>query len=154
MRIGELATRAGVNIQTLRYYERRGILPPPDRLASGYREYSADTVGLVRFVKHAQGLGFTLREIEELVELRDNSSRTGVQVRALAAAKIADISHKVRQLSAMRDALETLVSSCHCDGVTRECPIIEALDHEPDDELDHELDRESDHDLDLRSITV
>lgn len=130
MRIGEVSALAGATIQTIRYYERRGLVPAPDRLASGYREYPPNTVALVRFVKHAQGLGFTLREIEDLVELRENSSRSATQVRALATAKIADINGKMQQLSAMRQALDVLVSSCHCDGVTRECPIIEALDHE------------------------
>lgn len=126
MRIGEVAARAGVNIQTLRYYERRGLLPEPERGGSGYRTYDPETVRLVRFIKRAQELGFTLREIGELIELR--RSRRGVEVRTRAEAKIEDIERRVRQLGAMRDALGELVKACECDHGALTCPIIEALD--------------------------
>lgn len=88
MRIGDVATRAGVNTQTLRYYERRGILGGPKRSASGYREYPTDTVRLVRFIKRAQELGFTLTEIEELITLRQTTPKRRGKVRELAAAKM------------------------------------------------------------------
>lgn len=127
MRIGEVAGRAGVNIQTLRYYERRGLLPEPERGRSGYRAYDPDTVRLVRFIKRAQELGFTLREIEDLIELRQ-SPRRGAEVRAVAAAKVEDIERRIRQLKAMRKALGGLVAACDCEGGTLACPIIEALD--------------------------
>ena len=127
MRIGEVAAQAGVNIQTLRYYERRGLLPEPERGSSGYRAYDSDTVGLVRFIKRAQELGFTLREIEDLIELRQ-SPRRGAEVRAVAAAKVDDIDRRIRQLKAMRKALGGLVAACDCEGDTLTCPIIEALD--------------------------
>jgi MerR family transcriptional regulator, copper efflux regulator len=127
MRIGEVAAEAGVNIQTLRYYERLGLLPEPQRRGSGYRAYDPNTVRLVRFVKRAQELGFTLREIAELIELRQ-SPRGGVEVRALAAAKVEDIERKMRQLGAMRTALGELVQACDCEGGAPMCPIIEALD--------------------------
>ena len=99
MRIGEVAAQAGVNIQTLRYYERRGLLPEPERSNSGYRAYDSDTVRLVRFIKRAQELGFTLREIEDLIELRQ-SPRRGAEVRAVAATKVVDIERRIRQLKA------------------------------------------------------
>ncbi|HEV2086572.1 MAG TPA: MerR family transcriptional regulator [Gemmatimonadales bacterium] len=127
MRIGKAAAAAGVNVQTLRYYERRGLLPEPERGNSGYRAYDPDTVRLVRFIKRAQELGFTLREIEDLIELRQ-SPRRGVEVRAVAAAKVEDIEHRIRQLEAMRKALGGLVATCDCEGGTVACPIIEALD--------------------------
>ncbi|MGH7510014.1 MAG: MerR family transcriptional regulator [Gemmatimonadales bacterium] len=127
MRIGEVATRAGVNIQTLRYYERRGLLPEPERGGSGYRFYDPETVRLVRFIKRAQELGFTLREIGELIELR-RSRRRGVEVRTLAEAKMEDIERRMRQLSAMRNALGQLVEACECEAGALTCPIIEALD--------------------------
>ncbi len=127
MRIGEAAAQAGVNIQTLRYYERRGLLPEPERRSSGYRAYDPDTVGLVRFIKRAQELGFTLREIEDLIELRQGPRR-GADVRAVAAAKVEDIERRIRQLKAMRKALGGLVSACDCEGGSLTCPIIEALD--------------------------
>src|SRR5712692_6007931 len=106
IRIGEAAARAGVNIQTLRYYERRGLLSKPTRSRSGYRLYTADMVRLIRFIKRAQDLGFTLREVAELIQLRQQPRRNVVRVRALAAAKIASVSEKVRRLTAMQQALE------------------------------------------------
>jgi Hg(II)-responsive transcriptional regulator len=127
MRIGEVAEQAGVNIQTLRYYERRGLLREPRRGGSGYRAYDPDTVNLVRFIKRAQELGFTLREIGELIELR-HSPRRGAEVRALAAAKVQDLERRLRHLEAMRHALGDLVKACECDAGAPACPIIEALD--------------------------
>lgn len=128
MRVGEVAKEAAVNIETVRYYERRGLLPEPSRRSSGYRDYASDTIQLIRFIRHSQDLGFTLREIEELIALRDNRSRRGAEVRALAMAKLTDIDTKIRRLGAMKLALEQLVESCHCNGPAWECPIIESLD--------------------------
>ncbi|MDQ3949637.1 MAG: MerR family transcriptional regulator [Gemmatimonadota bacterium] len=130
MWIGEVARRAGVNVQTLRYYERRGLLPNPARRLSGYREYSADTVRLVRFIKRAQELGFSLQDAAELIGLRENPPRNRVAVRAVAVRKVTDIAARIRRLVAMQKALEQLVKACEC-GATSECPIIEALDDEP-----------------------
>jgi MerR family transcriptional regulator, copper efflux regulator len=127
MRIGEVAAGAGVNVQTLRYYERRGLLPEPQRRGAGYRAYDPDTIRLVRFIKRAQELGFTLREIAELIELRQ-SPRRGAEVRALACAKVEDIERRMSHLQAMRDALGGLVDACECEGTSPACPIIEALD--------------------------
>ncbi len=128
MRAGEVAKEAGVNVETLRYYERRGLLPEPSRRPSGYRDYAPDSVDLIHFIRHSQDLGFTLREIEELIELRHSRSRSGGEVRALAAAKLTDIETKIRRLGAMKLALEQLVESCRCNGPAWECPIIESLD--------------------------
>jgi MerR family copper efflux transcriptional regulator len=127
LRIGEVARAAGVNIQTLRYYERRRLVRPAHRELNGYRRYDAESVRVVRFIKHAQRLGFTLREIQALLRLRDTRQIPCDQVRARAEAKIAEIAAKERQLAAMRQALETLVSSCRRDGSRRECPILDAL---------------------------
>lgn len=131
MRIGKVAAEAGVNIQTLRYYERRGLVPEPQRGNSGYRAYDPDTVRLVRFIKRAQELGFTLREIEDLIELRQ-SPRRGAEVRAVAAAKVEDIERRIRQLKAMRKALGGLIEACDCEDGAPTCPIIEALDDSAD----------------------
>ncbi len=128
MTIGQVAYEAGVNIQTLRYYERRGILEEPKRSASGYREYSPETVRLIRFIKRAQDLGFTLSEIEELLDLREHRPRERQAVRELAAAKVRDIEEKLRDLESMKRALNVLVASCACKGGTPECPILEALE--------------------------
>jgi MerR family transcriptional regulator, mercuric resistance operon regulatory protein len=128
LRIGEVAARAGVNVQTLRYYERRGLLEEPDRRPSGYRTYPPDAVRVVRFIKRAQDLGFTLREVEELLRLREQRPARRAQVRALALAKIADIDRKTRGLQAMRESLTVLVDSCACRSRRLECPILEALE--------------------------
>jgi Hg(II)-responsive transcriptional regulator len=127
IKTGELAALAGVNIQTIRYYERRGLLKEPPRRASGYREYPRETVRIVRFVKRAQELGFTLEEITELLELREGDGMKCAEVRARATSKIDDIEKKLRDLRAMKRALEVLVASCSVPS-SRRCPILEVLE--------------------------
>ena len=127
MRIGAAAAQAGVNVQTLRYYERRGLLPRPPRRTSGYREFPADAVRMVRFIKRAQDLGFTLDEIEELLRLRTDRRRDRTRIRAVAARRVRDIERRIAELQAMNAALSHLVHCCE-EGSTPECPIIEALD--------------------------
>jgi DNA-binding transcriptional MerR regulator len=128
MRIGELAARAGVGIQTIRYYERRGLLREAERRPSGYREYPSTVAQRVRFIKCAQELGFTLEEIADLLALRDGEPRTEGEARDLALAKIGDIDRRIVQLSAMREALATLVEACACSKGAPTCAILEALD--------------------------
>ncbi len=118
---------AGVNVETLRFYERQGILAEPPRRASGYREYPPETVDLVRFVKRAQEVGFSLRDVRELLALRPVPARAPEQVRRLVQSKIADIEHKVRDLEAMRRVLNDLLCACEENGCPASCPIIEAL---------------------------
>jgi Cu(I)-responsive transcriptional regulator len=125
MWIGETAREAGVNAQTLRYYERRGLLRRPNRRGSGYREYSADAVQVVRFIKRAQELGFSLDEIEQLVRLRGVKRGERQRVRAIAERKIAEIDRKIDHLRSMRGALDHLVHACERGGA--DCQIIEAL---------------------------
>ena len=127
MWISEAAEQAGVNVQTLRYYERRGLLPKPPRRSSGYREFPDQAVRIVRFIKRAQELGFSLDEVEELLRLRRHSGRNRPRIRAVAEEKIRQIEQKIGELARMKGALMTLVHSCH-EGATLECPIIEALD--------------------------
>jgi Cu(I)-responsive transcriptional regulator len=126
MWIGEAAQEAGVNVQSLRYYERRGLLPRPPRRASGYRDYQADAVHVVRFIKRAQALGFSLEEIEQLIRLRGVTAGERHRVRAIAERKIAEIDRKLAQLRAMRRALTALVLACRHAGAPA-CPIVEAL---------------------------
>lgn len=127
MWIAEAAAAAGVNVQTLRYYERRGLLPRPSRRASGYREFSPETVRIVRFVKRAQDLGFSLDEAAELLKLRNDRQRDRSRVRAVAGRKLEMVRSKIAELSAIAEALETLVGCCAA-GTTLECPILDALD--------------------------
>ena len=126
MRISQTARAAGVNSQTLRYYERRGLLPRPERRQSGYRDYSDDAVRIVRFIKRAQELGFSLDEIDELIRLRGVRRSERHRVRAIAERKIDDVNRKIAQLTSMREALSKLVDACR-DGADAECPIIDAL---------------------------
>lgn len=127
MKIGSVAKEAGVGVDTLRYYERRGLIPEPERRDSGYREYPPSTAQLIRFIKRAQDLGFSLDEIEELLQLREGGRRG--EVRGLAEQKVQDIDEKMSRLKAMRAALTGLIIACSCKGgAAPECPIIEALD--------------------------
>jgi Cu(I)-responsive transcriptional regulator len=127
MRIGTAAEQAGVNIQTLRYYERRGLLPRPPRRTSGYREFPDDAVRIVRFIKRAQDLGFTLDEVEELLRLRNDKRRDRARIRAVAQKRVRQIERKIVELQAMKQALAHLIHCCE-EGSALECPIIEALD--------------------------
>ena len=128
MKIGEVADRGGVNLQTIRYYEREGLLPQPPRLPSGYRVYAEPTVRRLRFIKRAQELGFTLAEIRDLLALRIDHDRDRSEVRAIAEAKVFDIQEKIRTLSAMKEALVRLTEHCCGHGPASECPILESLD--------------------------
>jgi DNA-binding transcriptional MerR regulator len=116
LRTGELAERAGVNIQTLRYYERRGLLVAPTRRPSGQREYSEDAVRLLCTIKAAQRLGFTLAQIGELLDLSEHRRATG-ELQQRAKAKVAEIDAKIDQLKQMRQAL-VAVMAAECDSLT------------------------------------
>ncbi len=129
MQIGEVAAEAGVKTQTIRFYERRGLLKEPMRTASGYRAYSASVVRVVRFIKQSQELGYTLAEIKQLLALHEQNGNAA-QVRALATAKIDSINKRIESLAQMRDELENIVANCHCgDEGQPDCPAIEKLDH-------------------------
>ena len=127
LRTGEVARRAGVNVETLRFYEREGILAEPPRRMSGYREYPPETVDLIRFVKRAQELGFSLKESRELLDLRKVPRRASKNVRRLVQEKVGEIDHKIRDLEAMRQALGDLLCACEDRGTASDCPIIESL---------------------------
>jgi MerR family mercuric resistance operon transcriptional regulator len=130
LKIGQLAQRAAVNLQTIRYYEREGLLPEPPRLSSGYRLYTDSVVRRVRFIKRAQEIGFSLAEIRELLSLRADENRERNEVRAIAQAKIADIEDKMRTLKAMKAVLNRLTERCSGCGPASECPILESIDSE------------------------
>lgn len=126
--IGQVAKRAQVNIETIRYYERKGLISPPPRRESGYRQYPEDTVNRVQFIKQAQDLGFSLKEIVELLSLRVGPGTACGDVKRLAEAKIADIEGRIRTLQRMKEVLTKLTASCSRRGSTGKCPILEALD--------------------------
>jgi MerR family mercuric resistance operon transcriptional regulator len=128
--IGELAKRGRVNTETIRYYERQGLLPKPPRSASGYRAFPSDAVRRVRFIKRAQELGFSLKEIGELLALRIAAGSTRADVRERAESKITDIDEKIRTLRAMKKALVRLTATCCGQGSVSDCPILESLNSE------------------------
>ena len=124
---GKLAKAANVNVETLRYYEKRGLLPEPPRRDSGYRIYPEAEIERIRFIKGAQALGFTLDEIRELLEMRIDTQANRADVRERATRKVVSIREKIRALEAMEEALNHLIHQCHGDGSTAECPILEAI---------------------------
>ena len=128
----QVARRAGVNAQTLRYYERRGLLPDPPRTASGYRAYGPEAVRVVRFVKRAQELGFTLTEVEMLLHLADGGPESCDAARQLAQNKVANLDAKIATLNAMRASLTRLLATCARPRRERDCPLLDSLEPDPD----------------------
>jgi MerR family mercuric resistance operon transcriptional regulator len=128
--IGRLARAVGVNLETIRYYERRGLLPKPPRSGSGYRLFPMEAKRRLRFIRRAQELGFSLGEIRELLSLRVAPTAKSADVRRQAQAKITDIEAKIRSLQSMKKALRELTQTCSGSGPVRDCPILESLDAE------------------------
>lgn len=126
--ISQVARRAGVGAETVRFYERQGLLAPPERTASGYRQYEEDAVWRLGSIRRAKELGFTLNEIKELLSLRLDAASTCDDVRSRAEAKIANIDEKIHMLQRMRGTLVKLTEACARRGTTGQCPILEALD--------------------------
>ncbi len=128
--IGRLARAVGVNLETVRYYERRGLLPKPPRTRSGYRLFPTEAKRRLLFIRRAQELGFSLGEIRELLSLRVAPTAKSADVRRRAQAKITDIEAKIRSLQSMKKALRELTKACSGCGPVRDCPILESLDAE------------------------
>jgi len=123
--IGTLAKRAGVGIDTVRYYERAGLLAPSRRLASGYRRYTALELSRLRFIRRAQALGFTLNEVRDLLAL--SAKRDVARVKRSAQSKLADVDRKIAALQKIREGLATPVAACPGHGRAADCPILQAL---------------------------
>lgn len=126
--IGTLAKRGGVNVETIRYYQRRGLLQEPIKPQGGFRHYSPDTVKRVRFIKRAQSLGFTLEEITGLLALDER--KACLETRGIAAHKLELIEEKLADLTKMRNALTRLVRECDASSAGAPCPIIHLLIHD------------------------
>ena len=127
MKIGELAKRTDVPIDTVRYYEREGLIPPPIRRASGYRDYVDADVDRLRFMRRAKGLGFTLHEIRELLSLTAMSGDDMAALNAQTQAKLRDVEERIHALTRIREALQSLVTACPGHGALNRCPILAAL---------------------------
>lgn len=125
---GALARAAGVHLETVRFYEKRGLLAAPERNGAGYRQYPAEAVAQVRFIRRAQELGFSLAEVGELLALRGNRRAGRGAVKRLAKEKLGEIDRKIRDLRRMRTALAAVTERCDGRGDTGACPILAALD--------------------------
>ena len=130
--IGQVATAADVNIQTIRYYERRGLFAVPKRTSAGYRQYAEDAVERLRFIKHAQDLGFSLNEIQELLGLRVRHGAACDAVEERTRKKIEVVQQRIRDLQRMRRTLERLAAACTARRPTDDCPILEVLEDHGD----------------------
>ena len=126
LKIGEVAARAGVSVDTVRYYEQRGILPPPVRLPSGYRTYGPKEVQILRFVRRARDLGFPMEKVADLLALWRDRSRASSDVKHLAEAQVKALEDRIREMQEMKVALQHLVHSCHGDD-RPDCPILDDL---------------------------
>ena len=124
--IGKAARRADVSVETIRFYERKGLLTEPARKPSGYRQYSEDDIRKLVFIRHAKNLGFSLNEIKELLTLHNNQGSTS-EIKHIAENKLQDIESKIDLLQRMRETLKPLVEKCPGHGPSSECPILDAL---------------------------
>ena len=130
MKIGSVAEAAGVEVSTVRYYERRGLLAEPPRAASGYRQYDEVVIDRIRFVRRAQDLGFTLEETEELLALRIEDPSSCRVVEEATRAKLRSVEAKIRELERLRGVLTRLVGACEAKETTEECPVLGMLEEE------------------------
>ena len=124
MRIGQLARQAGVGVETVRFYEREGLLDKPRRRASGYRVYTPEFIDRIRLIKEAQQLGFSLREIRELLSLQASGSATAADLKHFIDAKLSEINDRLGELHRMRTGLQRLSKACTGDGAIRDSPLV------------------------------
>ena len=126
--ISKAAAKAGAGVETIRFYERKGLIEqPPKPFGPGFREYPEEVVRRVRFIRQAQDIGFSLREIAELLSLRADPSADCSDVRVQATMKLEEVNRKITRLEEIRDALEDLISACPGRGALRACSIMDAL---------------------------
>lgn len=125
---GQLAKKAGVNPETVRYYEKIGLLSKPLRTESGYRLFSEEDVKRIKFIKRAKELGFTLKEIKELLQLRFETEGECKEVREIAEVKLKDVEKKIEDLEKIKNILEDLINQCPSKGSVQNCPIISSIE--------------------------
>ena len=125
--IGNVAIHAGIGVETIRFYERKGLIEEPTRTASGYRQYDNKDIARLAFIQQAKSLVFSLKEIGELLSLKSGPRTTGRDIKQLASAKLEDIEEKINMLQGIRRTLKKLVNRCPGEGPASECPILESL---------------------------
>lgn len=129
--IGQVAEAAGVGVETVRFYQRQGLIEKPARQGTRRRRYGQETVARIRFIRGAQNLGFSLKEIEELMELRIAPGTSKAEIKVRAQAKVSEIAEKQHDLQRMRDTLLMLIGACEGTGTVDGCPILGAFDRGP-----------------------
>ncbi len=129
--IGQVADETGVGVETVRFYQRTGLIEEPPREGTKRRRYAPETVGRIRFIRGAQNLGFSLKEVRELLDLRVVPGTSKAEIKAQAETKAAEIEEKMRDLQRMRDTLMKLIGACDGGGTLDDCPILEAFDRGP-----------------------
>lgn len=127
-KIGQVARRADIDKETVRYYEKRNLIPEPDRRRSGYRIFTQRHIDQIRFIKRAQELGFTLSEIKELLKLRMDEDTTCSEIKSEAQEKYKDVQEKIEDLQRIKETLLELIDSCSGEGPKGDCPIFGALE--------------------------
>jgi len=125
---GQLAKKANINIETIRFYERKKLLPEPERTDSGYRIYSKEDLSRLNFFSLAKDHGFSLKEIKELLDLRISKKTNCETVRSISEEKIKKVDEKIHELKRIKRALQQLVNACHKGGPTGDCPILDAFE--------------------------
>ncbi|MFZ3230001.1 MAG: heavy metal-responsive transcriptional regulator [Pseudobdellovibrio sp.] len=128
MSIGALSKESGVGIETIRYYERIGLLTPQERKASGYRVFNSDSFKTLRFLKHAQELGFSLAEIKDLLRLRANKESRCEDVQARASKHLQDVEEKIKKLGSIQTVLSKLIRQCRSKKTSDSCPTLDCFD--------------------------
>lgn len=132
LQIGQVAKESSVGVETVRFYESKGLIALPRRNVSGYRQYPESVVKQIQFIQHAKTLGFSLREVRELLRLKGKRSARCNSIKQTAIAKIADIQEKIDSLEGMKKALQPLVAQCKASDPITDCPILGALDQNTD----------------------
>ena len=126
--IGQVAKRSGISVETIRYYEKEGLLEEPERKESGYRQYKGDAIARLSFIQQAKELGFSLREIGELLSIKSDKTTLCDDVKQLAQEKLDNIENKIRMLQRMKKSLKKLIDICPGQAPINDCPILDALE--------------------------
>lgn len=127
--IGQIAKQSGVSVETIRYYEKEGLIEEPERKESGYRQYNGDAIARLSFIQQAKELGFSLKEIGELLSIKSDANTVCSDVKQLAQEKLGDIECKIKMLQRMRKSLKKLIDVCPGKAPINDCPILDALNY-------------------------